>query len=162
MPHSAKLRNMTSLYLLRNNEILLLYRQGNSIVKDMWVGSAGGHFESYELNTPKACVLRELKEELSLTEDALENLQLRYATMRNMDDEIRQNYYFFAGLKDGFDQPLSSTEGILQWFPLDALQTLKMPFTARYVIEHYLSIGRFNTTIYGGIGNDQGVTFIEI
>ena len=162
MLHNGKLRNMTSLYLLRDNEILLLFRQGKSIVKDMWVGSAGGHFEPFELNDPKACVLRELKEELSLTEDALDDLQLRYVTMRNMDGEIRQNYYFFARLKYNCPQILSSTEGVLQWFSIDKLQELKMPFTARHMINHYLSTGRFDTNLYGGVGNDNGVLFTPL
>lgn len=162
MRRSGRLRNMASLYLLQGNRILLLYRQGNSIVKDMWVGSAGGHFEPFELNDPMACVLRELKEELDLTEDAIENLQLRYATMRDMDGQIRQNYYFFADLKNGFCEKLSSTEGILQWFSLNELQGLKMPFTARYVIDHYFATGRFDAKLYGGIGNDRGVIFIEM
>lgn len=162
MLHSGKLRNMTSLYLLRDNKILLLYRQGKSIVKDMWVGSAGGHFESFELNDPKACVLREVQEELGLSENAFENLQLRYATMRNMDDEIRQNYYFFATLKDDIPWELPSTEGITEWFDLSETLNLKMPFTAKYVVDHYVHTGRFNTKLYGGIGNDESVTFIEL
>ena len=91
MPRNGRLRNMTSVYLLREDNILLLYRQGNSIVRDMWVSSAGGHFENHELNDPKACVLRELQEELGLSEDDLIDLRLRYATMRDMDGQIRIN-----------------------------------------------------------------------
>ena len=162
MAHNGKLRNMTSLYLLRDDKILLLYRQGKSIVKNMWVGSAGGHFESYELNDPKACMLRELREELNLLPEHLEDLQLRYATMRNMDDEIRQNYYFFARLNGSIPWELPSTEGITQWFSLEETKALTMPFTARYVVDHYIAVGQFNTKLYGGIGNDQGVTFIEL
>ena len=57
---------MASVYIRRQNQILLLCRQGSSIVKNLWIGSAGGHFEENELNDAKACVLRELEEELSL------------------------------------------------------------------------------------------------
>lgn len=163
MPRNGRLRNMTSVYLLREDNILLLYRQGNSIVRDMWVSSAGGHFEDHELNDPKACVLRELWEELGLSEDDLIDLRLRYATMRDMDDEIRQNYYFFAYLKPDVPEVLPSTEGITKWYPLDGTQDLKMPFTARYVIDHYVSVGRYNDLLYGGIGNDtDDVTFIPL
>ena len=162
MSHSGKLRNMTSLYLLRDDKILLLYRQGNSIVKDMWVGSAGGHFEDFELNDPKACVLRELQEELGLSENALRNLRFRYATKRNMDNEIRQNYYFFAELNEDVPWELPSSEGLTQWFTFHETQALKMPFTAKYVVDHYIRIGQFNAKLYGGIGNDDGVTFIEL
>ena len=48
---------------------------------------------------PKACVLRELKEELGISEHAIRNLVLRYVTLRRMKGEIRQNYYFFAELE---------------------------------------------------------------
>ena len=104
-------------------------------------------------------MLRELEEELSLNEDSLENLTLRYVTLRYTDGEIRQNYYFFADLKKEFQQTLQSTEGILQWFPLTELGDLPMPFTARYVIDHYLSIGQFDCILYGGIANDSTVAF---
>ena len=55
----GKLRNMTALYLLCGDEILLLYRQGSRVVGDSYVGAAGGHFEPAELNDAGACVLRE-------------------------------------------------------------------------------------------------------
>ena len=56
------LRNMTSIYISKGNKMLLLYRQGSKVVNDVWVGSAGGHFEEFELNDARACVLRELQE----------------------------------------------------------------------------------------------------
>lgn len=91
----GKLRNMASIYLTKGNQRLLLYRQGSRVVNNVWVGSAGGHFENFELNDAKACVLRELYEELSVTESQIENLQKRYITLRRTKEEIRQNYYFF-------------------------------------------------------------------
>lgn len=41
----GKLRNMTSIYISKGNRMLLLYRQGGKVVNNVWVGSAGGHFE---------------------------------------------------------------------------------------------------------------------
>ena len=41
----GKLRNMTSIYLFRGQEVLLLFRQGSRVVNDVWLGTAGGHFE---------------------------------------------------------------------------------------------------------------------
>ena len=52
----GKLRCMTSVYLSKNNKMLLLYRQGSSVVNNLWIGSAGGHFEKDELNDSGACV----------------------------------------------------------------------------------------------------------
>lgn len=160
--HSGKLRNMASVYLTTHDHILLLYRQGSSIVSNMWIGSAGGHFEEHELNDAKACMLRELGEELSLNETDIDGVSLRYITIRYTDGEIRQNYYFFAKLKDPSMQLPQSNEGITQWFAFNELENLSMPFTARHVIDHYLSIGQFDTTLYGGIADKSGVSFHKL
>lgn len=40
--------------------------------------------------------MRELKEELGISESGIRNLSLRYVTLRRVKGEIRQNYYFFA------------------------------------------------------------------
>ena len=47
---TGKLRNMTSIYLLKDDKVLLLFRQGGRVVSNVWTGSAGGHFEEFELN----------------------------------------------------------------------------------------------------------------
>ena len=157
---NGKLRNMASVYLRNGNELLLLYRQGKSIVSNLWIGSAGGHFETTELNDARACILRELLEELGLNENQLQNLTLRYVTLRYTDNEIRQNYYFFADISQC--NTLNSNEGITQWFPITALNALPMPFTARYMIDHYIRIGQYNDALYGGIANTNGVIFTQL
>ena len=157
----GKLRNMTAIYLLQNDKILLLYRQGSRVVNNLWTGSAGGHFEEWELNDPKACVLRELKEELAITENMLDKLQLRYITLRRAKGEIGQNYYFFAELKEDIQDELVSDEGILKWFELEEISELKMPFSAQFMMEHYLKTGRYNDKIYGGIADGEKVVFTE-
>ena len=121
--------------------MLLLFRQCGKVVSDTWVGSAGGHFEENELNDPKACVLRELKEELQISEKGIRNLLMRYVTLRRIKGEIRQNYYFFAELDNETDDQIVSTEGISRWFTFSELPALDMPYTAEFVIEHYLKIG---------------------
>lgn len=160
--HTGKLRNMASVYLIQGNRILLLYRQGNSIVKNMWIGSAGGHFKKNELNDAKACVLRELYEELAIEETSLKNLNLRYVTLRNTSDELRINYYFFADLDTSHTSYLPSTEGITKWYLLDELSALSMPFTARYMINHYTAVGQYDDALYGGIANENGVVFTKL
>ena len=158
----GKLRNMTAIYLLKEDKVLLLFRQGGKVVNEVWTGSAGGHFEEYELNDAKACVLREMKEELGLNENDIENLALRYVTLRKTNGEIRQNYYFFANVCDGIDDNLASNEGKLQWFPLDAIGELKMPHSAKYVMKHYCEVGCFSDKMYVGTTNAKDVTFIEL
>ncbi|MCI8364208.1 MAG: NUDIX hydrolase [Eubacterium sp.] len=156
------LRNMASIYISKGDKMLLLYRQGGRVVNDVWVGSAGGHFEEYELNDARACVLRELEEELGITGKEIENLCLRYVTLRRSKGEIRQNYYFFADLKDGMSGEFFSDEGVNRWFPVSELTTLEMPFTSKYVIEHYLKVGCKTDMIYGGIADGEKVVFTEM
>lgn len=162
MLHPGILRNMASLYLRRDDQLLLLYRQGSSIVSNLWIGSAGGHFQAQEFNNAKACVLRELMEELSIEESALKDLSLRYVTLRYTDGEIRQNYYFFADLVDPAIDTPQSNEGITQWYPIACINSLPMPFTARFVLNHYVNEGQFNRTLYGGIADTNNVFFHKL
>ena len=78
----GKLRNMTSVYLTGEQGILCLYRIGSRVANNLYVGSAGGHFEQGELNDARACALREMREELGLTEADVADLKLRYITLR--------------------------------------------------------------------------------
>lgn len=155
------IRNMASLHLISGERMLLLYRIGSRVISDCYTGSAGGHFIEEELNNARACVLRELQEETGLTEQDVENLALRYVTLRLKNGEIRQNYYFFAGLKDP-DREITSNEGNLRWVDFEETSALNMPFTAEYVVKHYLSIGRYTTCIYGGLATRNGVQFAEL
>ena len=63
---NGKLRNMTSVFLFDKDGILCLYRIGSKVANEMYVGSAGGHFEQEELSDARACALRELREETGL------------------------------------------------------------------------------------------------
>lgn len=124
----GKLRNMTSIYITKADKMLLLFRQGSKVVNDVWVGSAGGHFEDSELNDARACVF----------------------------------YYFFAELNNDVDECLVSNEGICKWFAYSELSTLEMPYTAKYVIEHYLDVGRKTDDIYGGVADGETVVFTKM
>ncbi len=154
------LRPMTAVYLLHGDRMLLLHREGSRVAEGKWIGAAGGHMEPHEIADPTACVLRELQEELGLTPDALDGLALRYITLRRAGEEIRQNYYFFARLKEL--QPLASNEGTLRWFSLDELPGLDMPFSARFMMAHYLQTGRHNDHLYAGVADSQTVHFTDM
>ncbi|MBR5521212.1 MAG: NUDIX domain-containing protein [Oscillospiraceae bacterium] len=158
----GKLRNMTSIYLTYENQILLLYRQGSRVVNNMWVGSAGGHFEPDELNDATACVMRELNEELGITRDMLRNIQLRYISLYNKPAELRQNYYYFAELKNKDDINLVSDEGQLKWFDISEIPALEMPFTSHHVTRHWLKEGRFNDKFYAAVSTDNDMVFLEM
>ena len=155
-----RLRNMTSLYLVGEDEILFLYRVGSRVASNKYIGSAGGHFEERELNDPKACILREMQEELGLTELDVKGLALRYITHRLTGGEIRQNYYFFAQLKE--KRLLSSTEGTLRWVPIEEIPDLVMPVSSKHMILHYLQTGRFTEELYCGITQETGTAFVPM
>ena len=154
-----KLRNMTGIYLSCSGQMLLLFRQGGRVVSDQWIASAGGHFEREELNDPKACVLRELREELNLTEEDLTDLKMRYIGLRYVNGEIRQNYYFFANLKPEHYAAFRSSEGKCRWVDYADLMKYDMPLTARYVIEHYLQTGRCTDDLYCAVSDGKGFRF---
>lgn len=159
---NGKLRNMASVYLMRDNKVLLLYRQGGSVANELWIGSAGGHFDNEELNDATACVLREMNEELGLCPSDINGLTLRYITLRRTNGEIRQNYYFFAQLAEYIDDKLSSNEGVCKWFSLDDIAFLEMPFTAKYVMQHFCSIGIHTKEVYAGVANNDDVSFFSL
>ena len=151
---------MTSVYLTGEKGILCLYRLGSKVANNKYIGSAGGHFENDELNDARACVLREMKEELGISESDVTDLKMRYITYRLKDGEIRQNYYFFGKLKE--NRELESTEGILRWIPYDGFADLNMPVSAKHMILHYLKVGRFDDTLYAGITEETGTVFIPM
>lgn len=158
----GKLRNMTTIYILRDNKVLMLYRIGSRVVlTPSWCG-IGGHFEKEELNDARACALREMEEEVGLTEEALDSISLRYVTLRHKNNEIRQIYYFFAELKCGAEIAKECNEGILKWVSLDEVLNLDMPYTAKYVMKHYLRTGRYTEALYGGIAQPDRVEFVEM
>ena len=158
----GKLRNMTSVYITKDDKMLLLFRQGSRVVNDVWTGSAGGHFEECELNDARACILREMEEELGLKESDVENLSLRYITLRRTKGEIRQNYYFFAQLSSEADEHPVSNEGITRWFAYSELSDLEMPYSAKFVIEHYLQLGQGTDEIYCGVADGENVVFTRL
>ncbi len=82
----AKIRNMATIYIRRDDEMLMLYRIGSKVVDECFCG-VGGHFKEKEMKDAKAAVLREMKEEIRLTEKDLDNLSLRYIGLRNVGDD---------------------------------------------------------------------------
>ena len=152
---------MVSLFLLKGNQVLLLYREGGRVAHHLYVAACGGHMEPHELNNARAAVLREMQEELGLSPTDVGEIRLRYITLRNTGEEIRQNYYFFARLKEP-NSPLSSNEGQLKWCREEEILQLPMPVTAHHVMEHYFSVGRHTSTLYGGVGDENGMQFMPM
>lgn len=159
---NGKLRNMASIYIKSRNKMLLLDRIGSKVVDRSWCG-IGGHFENEELNNAKAAVLREMNEEIGLTESDLDNLKLRYISLRIVGDELRINYYFFADLKKNAVVNKNCNEGILEWVDLDKINERRMPVTAQFVIKHYLETGKNSEDIYSvAVDSNASVTFSSL
>ena len=55
-----------------------------------------------------------------------------------------------------------STEGISRWFTFSELSALEMPYTAKFVVEHYLRIGRRTNDMYVGVADGKRVDFTEL
>jgi 8-oxo-dGTP diphosphatase len=161
MKPETKLRNMTAIYITRGEEMLMLYRIGSRVVEPSWCG-IGGHFEESELNNPFACALRELEEETPIRRDMLENIEFKYVTLRLKKGEVRQNYYYFASLKDDVDILLDSDEGRLQWVPFSQVMEKDMPLTAKFMLEHYMNVGRLDTNLYSGVTTEDHMVFTKL
>lgn len=161
MKPNTKLRNMTAIYITRGDEMLMLYRIGSRVVDPSWCG-IGGHFEESELNDPFGCVLRELEEETPIRREMLENMKFKYVTLRLKKGEVRQNYYYFASLKDDVDISLDSDEGRLQWVPLSQVLEKDMPLTAKFMLEHYMAVGRFDDDLYSGVTTEDHMVFTKL
>lgn len=155
------LRNMTTIYILFKNKMLLLYRVGSRVVQPSWCG-IGGHFEKHELNNPKACVLRELFEETGITENDIGAIKLKYITLRMKNNEVRQNYYYFTELHNTEIDINECDEGILEWVNMNEVLDREMPFTAKECLKHYFSIGKDDNKLYAGVATENGADFIEL
>ncbi|MBE6901065.1 MAG: NUDIX domain-containing protein [Ruminococcaceae bacterium] len=156
----GRLRCMTGIYLTCKGRFYLLYRQGGSVVSDCYTGTAGGHFEPHELNDARACVLRELYEETGLSESDISDLRMRYITLRLKNGEVRQNYYFFAELKEPAE--LKSSEGEIRCFSREELSALPMPESAYQMLTHYLAEGCETDLLYSGAHTQRGMIFAPL
>lgn len=159
---NGKLRNMASIYIKNGDKILLLDRIGSKVIDRSWCG-IGGHFENEELNDARAAVLREMNEEIGLTESDITDLKLRYVALRFMKNELRINYYFFADLKENAVINENCKEGFLEWVDLDKVNERKMPVTAQYVLKHYLEKGINTEDFYSvTVDSKDNVSFVSL
>lgn len=145
-------RVMTSIFLVRDGQVLLLYRKGSRAIDDSWVG-IGGHVTPGEIDDPTAGVLRELEEEIGVVPDQIRDLALRYVSLRDTGSELRHTYYFTATLRSDVPLPGHCAEGDLRWFDLATDPSdLEMPPTAHVAFAHWLRDGR----------HDEALRFIVI
>lgn len=78
------------------------------------------------------------------------------------DFYIHNKNYFFGELNHETGDHIVSTEGISRWFTLSELSALEMPYTAKFVIEHYLRTGRRTKDMYVGVADGKCVSFTQL
>ena len=145
-----KLRNLATIYIFKEDRVLLIHRAGSRIFKDTLWSGIGGHFESDEMNDPIKCILRELYEETGIKNEDISNLKLRYITSRKADKEIRQQYIFFAHMENMNKNIIACDEGEISWINTENLFKRKMSFTNSECLKHYFEEGFKDDTIYSG------------
>jgi len=144
------LRNMTAVYLFHEDKVLLIYRKGSRVFQGaLWCG-IGGRFENEELNAPRDCVLRELYEETGIRAADIDGLTLKYITFRKADQEIRQQYIYFARLTNAAVTLIDCDEGELRWMPVADIFALPISFTNTQCLRHYMALGRNDNFVYAG------------
>lgn len=156
-------RHMTSIFLIRGARILLLYRIGSSAVPDSWVG-IGGHVEPGELRDPTRAALRELQEEVGIGPSQIDDLRLRYVSMRDSGEELRFTYYFTATLPAETPDPIDCTEGELRWYEIAApsMAALSMPPTTAVALEHWVAHGRFDNLLRAIVMTSEGPQVVAL
>lgn len=139
---------MVVAFLERSSSILLLHRSEEArLFPGMWAG-VGGHVEPSELNDPESAILREIREETTLTAEELDDLRLKAIVLRLAGDEIRQQYVYFG--RAARDVPAVSPEGDLVWIPRKGVLELPASAATRAILARHLS-GGFGQGIAVGV-----------
>lgn len=156
-------RIMTSIFLVRDDRVLLLYRIGSSAIPDSWVG-IGGHVEPDEVCDPESAAIRELREEVGVTAEDISDLALRYVSLRDPGHELRFTYYFTADLFPDTPEPTACPEGELRWFEIVDPDTTKldMPPTAAAALQHWLTEGRHDNAMRSIVMTSNGAQVLQL
>ena len=56
----------------------------------------------------------------------------------------------------------TSNEGKCRWVDYAEIMSYDMPLTARYVMEHYLTTGRYTDRLYSAVSDGKGFQFTEL
>lgn len=149
----------TECYIQRDGKTLMLYRnkKAHDINEGKWLG-VGGKFEPGE--TPEQCLLREVREETSLTLDAF---RLRgVMTFVALDDSSEPLYIFIFTATEFTGEVSECDEGTLAWIDTDKVADLKRWEGDRLFWEWILNDEPFFSAYFTYDGErlvKQGVTF---
>ncbi|MDW5299378.1 MAG: NUDIX domain-containing protein [Sedimentibacter sp.] len=128
-------RNVATAFLMNGNDFLLMERaKENDLMPSFWYG-VGGHLEQDELNNPRAACLREIYEETGLTENSIENLQLKYVLLRRSKNETVINYVYFGHSKTR--DVVENDEGTLHWIAKEEVLKYRFIDALKLALKHY-------------------------
>lgn len=122
-------KNTVSIYLLKGDEILLLYRdkKENDINHNKYIG-VGGHIELGE--SPDEAITREVKEETNY--DLLDKT-LRGVITFYFDEFIEHMYLYTSSCFIG--EEIECNEGTLRWVKVKEMKNLPMWEGDKYFLE---------------------------
>ena len=117
-------------FLLRDGdagtEVLLQLRQGTGYMDGHWAAAAAGHVERGE--TAEAAAEREAREELDVTDVALEFVTSMQRTAHDLPIDERVDFFFTARSWTGEPRIVEAAKcADLRWFPLSALPDPVVP-----------------------------------
>ena len=113
------MKNTTLCYIERGDEWLLMHRvkKENDLNRDKWIG-LGGKLEENE--SPEECLLREVREESSLT-----LTRWRYRGIVTFVSDIWEGEYMHLFTADGFEGKIGECdEGTLEWISKEKFKSL--------------------------------------
>jgi 8-oxo-dGTP diphosphatase len=129
---------MVTIFLERNDSILMLKRStAKKIAPGKWTG-IGGHIEEYEYKEPFRACLREMEEETGLKEKDVKELKLRYYVLRNLKNETLRQQFVYFGKTDKDPLFYEFREGSLHWIEKQKVFNLDMVMIGKYILKHYL------------------------
>ena len=135
-------RIVASAFLYHENKVLLLKRGlHKELAPGMWAG-IGGHMDMCDIKDPRKLQLmetcyREICEETGINRDNIEDMQLKYTTVRFTGDEIRYLHQFVGRLKSEINPP-PCDEGELHWVDKSVALTLPMTPSLKTIYTHWL------------------------
>jgi 8-oxo-dGTP diphosphatase len=155
-----RLRTMATAFIFNKDKLLFMKRADHKKLMPRGWAPIGGHLEKEELNNPLKACLREIEEETGIKASDLNSIELKYITHRRRGDEIRIQYVFFA---ETDKKELKETiEGQLYWIDPTEVFELHASASIKYILEHYLSVGKnMQEVLIGTMGNDNGRPIIN-
>ncbi len=140
--------------LIFHEDKLLLKCIGNRVISPSWA-AMGTRFEQEPLDNAKKAMIKEL----DIMSSDLLTLDLRYATTRYKDGEMRHNYFYIA--TTNYDLNFGPI-GNMKWIPVAQLPQMELPTALESVLKHYLAVGQKTTCVYGGIMKKNGYAITEL